>query len=71
MPNQPKTPTRNVRIPDDTWRAAQAIAAAEGVVVSDVVRQALAEYVAVVPTDPRTFEPLPPARVYVRVKKVS
>ena len=45
MPNQPKTPVRSVRIPDDVWRAAQAKAAAEGETVTDVVLRALRRYV--------------------------
>ena len=45
MPNQPKTPVRSVRIPDDVWRAAQAKAAAEGETVTDVVLRALKRYV--------------------------
>jgi antitoxin component of RelBE/YafQ-DinJ toxin-antitoxin module len=45
MPNAPKTPSRNVRISDDLWRAAQAKATELGETVSDVVRRALDEYV--------------------------
>ena len=45
MPNQPKTPSRNVRVPDDLWHAAQAKAAERGETVSDVVRRALERYV--------------------------
>ena len=41
MPNQPKTPNRNIRIPDELWAALQARAADEGVSVSDVVRDIL------------------------------
>jgi predicted HicB family RNase H-like nuclease len=45
MPNAPKTPSRNVRVPDDLWRAALAKAALQGTTVSDVVRLALERYV--------------------------
>lgn len=45
VPNQPKTPMRSFRIPDDVYRAAQEKAAAKGESVSDVVRRALERYV--------------------------
>jgi hypothetical protein len=45
MPNAPKTPSRNVRVPDDLWQAALAKAALQGTTVSDVVRLALERYV--------------------------
>jgi predicted HicB family RNase H-like nuclease len=45
VPNQPKTPLRSFRIPDEVYRAAQAAAAESGESVSDVVRQALEQYV--------------------------
>jgi predicted HicB family RNase H-like nuclease len=45
MPNQPKTPIRSVRVPDEEWRAAQEACAANGESVTDVVRRALREYV--------------------------
>jgi predicted HicB family RNase H-like nuclease len=45
MPNAPKTPSRNVRVSDELWQAAQAQAAENGETVSDVVRRALEEYV--------------------------
>lgn len=44
MPNQPKTPIRSVRIPDEEWRAAQARAAERGETVTDVIRRALRRY---------------------------
>lgn len=44
VPNQPKTPQRSVRVPDDVWQAAKAKAESEGQTVSDVVRQALEDY---------------------------
>lgn len=40
------TPLRAVRVPDELWYAARAEAELEGVTVSDVVRDALAAYVA-------------------------
>ena len=45
MPNQPKTPVRTIRVPDDLWEAAQAKAKARGDSVSQVVRDALRRYV--------------------------
>lgn len=45
VPNQPKTPLRSFRIPDETYRAAQEKAAAKGESVSDVVRKALERYI--------------------------
>ncbi|MFW6776083.1 hypothetical protein ACOACO_17500 [Nocardioides sp. CPCC 205120] len=45
-PNQPKTPSRNVRVPDDLWTAAQAKAKSEGLTVSAVIVAALQDYVA-------------------------
>lgn len=45
VPNQPKTPLRSFRIPDETYKAAQAKAAEKGESVSDVVRKALERYV--------------------------
>jgi hypothetical protein len=45
VPNQPKTPTRAVRIPDDLWRAALAVARSRGESLSSVIRDALVEYV--------------------------
>lgn len=45
MSNQPKTPTRAIRIEDGLWRAAQAKAVDRGETVSDAVRRALLAYV--------------------------
>ncbi len=45
MPNQPKTPARSVRIPDEVWHAAQARAAERGETVTDVILRALKRYV--------------------------
>lgn len=44
VPNQPKTPMRSVRIPDDIWEAAKAKAAERGDSMTDVIRQALERY---------------------------
>lgn len=46
MPNQPKTPQRTVRVPDDVWEAAKTKAAERGENLSDVIRKALARYAA-------------------------
>lgn len=45
VPNQPKTPTRSFRIPDDIYLPALEKARAEGVTLTDVVKEALLEYV--------------------------
>ena len=45
MPNQPKTPSRNVRVSDELWTAAQAKAAERDETVADVIRRALERYV--------------------------
>lgn len=45
MPNAPKTPLRSIRVDTDLWRAAQAVAAARGESLSDVIRRALVRYV--------------------------
>jgi hypothetical protein len=45
MPNQPKTPTRNVRVDDELWQAALDKARAEDRTISDVIRAALRRYV--------------------------
>jgi len=46
MPNQPKTPLLAVRVDQETQDALKKIAAAEGRSVSDVVRDALQEFLA-------------------------
>lgn len=46
MPNVPKTPIRGFRIPDDPYFPAKEKAEREGTTVSEVVREALTEYVA-------------------------
>jgi len=44
VPNQPKTPLRSFRIPDDVYKAAQAKAAERGETVSSVVVDSLKRY---------------------------
>lgn len=44
MPNQPATPARNFRIPDEVWLPARERARTEGVSITDVVVAALAEW---------------------------
>ena len=45
MPNQPKTPARGVRVPDELWSAAKAKAAERGETVTDAIVRALERYV--------------------------
>lgn len=45
VPNQPRTPLKSFRIPEDLYRAAQDAAAGNDETVSDVVRRALERYV--------------------------
>jgi predicted DNA-binding protein len=45
MPNQPKTPNRVIRIPDDLWALVEKRAERDGRTKSDVVRAALERYV--------------------------
>lgn len=44
VPNQPKTPQRSFRIPNDVYDAAKVKAAAKGETVTDVVVRALKRY---------------------------
>lgn len=39
------TPQRAIRIPDELWRAALAVAAERGETLSDIIRERLAGYV--------------------------
>lgn len=41
-----RTPMRAFRVPDELWGAAKAVAAARGESLSEVIRRALADYVA-------------------------
>lgn len=45
MPNQPATPGRSIRIPDELWEAARRKAEDEGETVTEVVIRALTRYV--------------------------
>lgn len=45
VPNQPRTPLKSFRIPEELYRAAQVRAAERGESVSEVVRKALERYV--------------------------
>lgn len=45
VPNQPATPNRTVRVPDDLWEAAKVKAHDRGETVTDVVIRALTRYV--------------------------
>lgn len=40
------TPLRNIRIPDDLWTAAKAVAGQRGETLTDVIQAALRRYVA-------------------------
>lgn len=40
-----ETPRRTVRVPEAEWREAKAAAALDGVTISDVIRDALRDYV--------------------------
>lgn len=44
VPNQPATPIRTVRVPDEVWHEAQRIAADRGETVTDVIMRALRRY---------------------------
>ncbi|MEU4582945.1 ribbon-helix-helix domain-containing protein [Kitasatospora aureofaciens] len=45
MPNKPATPSKNVRVPNDLWESAKAVAKSEGHSLSEVIRKMLAAYV--------------------------
>jgi len=51
MPNQPATPKRGVRIPDELWQAAMRVARDRGETLSQVIRRALERYVRQHPLD--------------------
>lgn len=44
MPNQPKTPKRGVRVPDELWQAVKVKAKDRGETVTDVILRALKRY---------------------------
>ena len=45
MPNSPKTPTRTIRVSNDLWNAVKDKAKIDGRTVTDVIIEALKEYV--------------------------
>ena len=45
VPNQPRTPNRAVRVPDDTWFPAQEAARRRGDTLSEIMRDSLEAYV--------------------------
>lgn len=45
VPNQPKTPVRGFRVPDELWHAAREKAEAEGTTISAVIQEYLRKYV--------------------------
>lgn len=45
MPNQPATPNRTVRVPDELWQAAMRVAHDRGETVTEVIIRALTRYV--------------------------
>jgi hypothetical protein len=45
VPNQPATPNRTIRVPDELWDEAKRIAHDRGETVTDVVLRALTRYV--------------------------
>ena len=45
MPNQPKTPTRAFRIPDEVYSVIIEISRQKGVTVTAVIREALDKYI--------------------------
>lgn len=45
MPNQPKTPIRGVRVPEDLWQAFRQATAARGETPSEVLRACILSYV--------------------------
>lgn len=44
--NQPKTPHRTIRVPDDVWAAAKEKAERDGTNLSEKIREWLVDYVA-------------------------
>jgi predicted DNA binding CopG/RHH family protein len=43
-PNQPATPNRTIRVPDELWEAAKRKASDRGETVTDVILRALRRY---------------------------
>ena len=46
MPNQPKTPVRTLRVPDELWQAAKTKAATKGTTISAELNAFLRRWVA-------------------------
>jgi predicted transcriptional regulator len=44
VPNQPKTPLRSIRVPDELWEAVQRKASDRDETVTDVIIRALQRY---------------------------
>jgi predicted HicB family RNase H-like nuclease len=44
VPNQPKTPTHSVRVPQELWDAVRAKAKRQGETITDVIIRALKRY---------------------------
>lgn len=44
VPNQPKTPTHSVRVPQDLWDAVRAKAKRQGETITDVIVRALVHH---------------------------
>lgn len=51
VPNQPATPKRSVRVPDELWEAVMRVAHDQGETVTDVIIRALIRYVREHPSD--------------------
>jgi hypothetical protein len=45
LPNSPKTPTRTIRVPNELWSAVKEKAALDNRTVTDVIIEALKEYI--------------------------
>jgi predicted DNA binding CopG/RHH family protein len=45
MPNAPKTPTRTIRVSSELWSAVKEKAAIEGRTITDVIIEALKDYI--------------------------
>lgn len=45
MPNQPRTPVRSVRVPDELWDRARFIAEDRGITMTAVLNELLAKWV--------------------------
>lgn len=59
MPNQPKTPLRSVRVPDELWTSAKRQAATDNRTVTDIVIAALETYTQAPPTkEPSMSDPI-------------